>query len=343
MKNNTKKCFFMFVDCVIINVKAGDGGNGKVSFLRASYQPDGGADGGNGGDGGDVILKASCAYNDLFFFKRREKFIAENGIGGGARNKHGRRGASSVFYVPIGTEVYDKFGHIKLAELNEEGREFTLAKGGKGGLGNQRFKGNKDVDKLYNATSGEAGERGEFLLNLQVIADFGLIGLPNAGKSSILNSITRRISEVADYQFTTLSPIIGMADVDYNLISIADTPGLIEGASEGFGLGLEFLKHIEKCIALLHVIDSGLDDIIGDYNTIQEELARYKDGVLLEKQRIIILNKSDLLYPEQIAEKIKEIKGITGEGTKIFVTSAENRENWKEEFLQYILKLKLKK
>lgn len=311
-----------FIDSVKIYIKAGDGGNGCVSFRREKYVPKGGPDGGDGGNGGDVIIKASKSYNTLTHLAYHPHIKAENGGVGGPANRKGKDGDDAVVYVPCGTVIKDIDGHI-IADLVEDGISFVVAKGGRGGRGNASFKSSVNQAPTIREL-GEKGEERTLLLELLLIADVGLVGFPNAGKSTFLSRVTSARPKIADYPFTTIKPNLGICTHKENTFVIADIPGLIEGASSGRGLGHEFLKHIERTRLLLHIVDPlGYYDInpISSIEIINEELKKYSMK-LLKKPKIIAVNKSDLGNIDKIFEEIKKkykkdvflISSVTGDG-----------------------------
>lgn len=294
-----------FVDQTTILVKAGDGGDGIVAFRKEKYIDKGGPSGGDGGHGGDVILKADSNLNTLQNLKFKQKFVADSGGSGSKQNMHGRDGESKVVRVPVGTQVFD--GQLNLiADIAEPGQEAVVAIGGRGGFGNAHFKSAKrQVPRV--AEKGEPGDEKELVLELKLLADVGLVGMPNAGKSTFLASVTRAKPKIADYPFTTLIPNLGIATVDGRGIVIADIPGLIEGASEGKGLGIQFLKHIERSKIILHFIDIWEDDVADNYLKIRKELAKYSK-LLAQKKEIVAFTKIDGLDEKDVNERIAEFK-----------------------------------
>ncbi|MCR5183863.1 MAG: GTPase ObgE [Opitutales bacterium] len=315
----------MFVDEAKLFLKAGDGGSGCLSFRREKYLPKGGPDGGDGGNGGDVILLCDDNFNDLREYKYQPHWNAKNGRPGEGRNKHGADGADIVLRVPAGTQVFND-GNLLIAELLENGERVTLLKGGRGGLGNNQFK-NSVNQAPRKTTPGKPGEMGEFVFKLKTIADIGLVGFPNAGKSSLTNAFTNAKPQMAPYPFTTKSPSVGIIEYeDYARISMADIPGLIEGASENKGLGHRFLKHIERCKLLIFIIDmAGTDNRkpADDYSKLLIELENF-DPVLLEKPRLVVANKIDVegaaknltAFKRKHKVEIEKISCLTGEGLK---------------------------
>ncbi len=287
-----------FLDQVKIFVKAGDGGPGSASMRREKFIEFGGPDGGNGGDGASIILKSERNLNTLIDYRYTQHFKGEKGRNGMSKNKTGRNGKNLYLKVPIGTQVLEEDNKTLLFDFKNEKEEFVVANGGKGGLGNTTFKSstNRAPRKF---TKGSLGEEYWIWLQLKTIADIGIVGLPNAGKSSLLAAITNANPKIANYKFTTLNPNLGVATYDDKEITIADIPGLIEGAHEGVGLGIKFLKHIERCKTLLHLIDINENDLEKSYNQIKNELASYSKE-LLKKKEIIVLNKIDLLNEKDV-------------------------------------------
>lgn len=312
----------MFVDKVKVIVKAGDGGDGIVSFRREKFIEKGGPDGGDGGHGGDVIFEASRNQNTLANFRYQKRLVAESGKPGGKRRKRGRSGSDLLVKVPVGTVVIDP-SHGVLADLTADGEQTVIAAGGRGGFGNAHFTSStRQAPRI--AEKGERGEAFELVLELKMIADVGLVGLPNAGKSTLLAAISNAEPEIANYPFTTLTPNLGVVDIGKdNAVLFADIPGLIEGASAGKGLGDEFLRHVERTLVLVHLIDAYNDDIAGAYRTIKEELAAYKPA-LAKKPEIIALTKIEGLDEELIQDRIRELKLALPARTKIFPISAKS-------------------
>jgi GTP-binding protein len=289
-----------FIDEAKIYLKAGDGGNGCVSFRREKFIDRGGPDGGNGGRGASIIFRASADINTLIDFRYKQHFKAPKGRNGSGRKKAGASGKDMVIVVPVGTQIISEDGDTLIMDMNEHGQEFIILEGGRGGAGNAVFKSSTN-QAPEKAMPGVEGEEMWVWLKLKLLSDVGLVGLPNAGKSTLLSVVTSAKPKIADYPFTTLKPQLGVVKIGYDEFVIADIPGLIEGASEGHGLGDKFLKHIERCKILLHLIDA-TDDVINDYDTIRYELENYSQK-LLNKTEIIALNKIDLLDEEQVQEK----------------------------------------
>ncbi len=317
----------MFTDYVKIYVKAGKGGNGAIAFRREKYVAAGGPDGGDGGKGGSVYFKVDSNANTLIEFRYKKKFKAENGENGQGSNKSGKSAENLYIPVPIGTVIKDANTQEILADLSEPNEETLILKGGKGGLGNAHFATSTRQAPRF-AQDGEPGEEKELILELKLLADVGLVGFPNVGKSTFLSKVTSANPKIANYHFTTIEPNLGVVTTKYgDSFVIADIPGIIEGASEGTGLGIEFLRHIERTRLLLHFIDvSGLEgrNPVEDYKIINNELKKYSEKLSKRKQ-IIVANKSDMMTDEsqykeleKIAEEnnqpIFKISGLTGEG-----------------------------
>ncbi len=295
-----------FLDQVKIFVKAGDGGSGSPSFRREKFIEFGGPDGGDGGKGGSVILKSERNLNTLIDYRYQQHFKAKRGEDGKGKNQTGKGGKDLFLSVPIGTQVFEEDNKTLIFDFKKEKDEFTVAIGGKGGFGNTKFKSstNRAPRKF---TKGTKGEEFWIWLQLKTIADIGIIGLPNAGKSSLLSSMTSANPKIANYKFTTINPNLGVAIYDDKEITLADIPGFIEGAHTGIGLGIKFLKHVERCKTLLHLIDISNDDLIKSYKQIRRELGEYSKE-LLRKKEIIVLNKIDLLSKEDLKIKKKEFE-----------------------------------
>ena len=292
-----------FLDQVKIYVKAGNGGDGSPSFRREKYIEYGGPDGGDGGKGGSIFLRSERNLNTLIDYRFQQHHKGGKGIGGSGQNRTGHGGNDIYLKVPIGTQVFEEDNKTLIYDFKEEGEEFVAAKGGKGGLGNTRFKSSTNrAPKKF--TRGAIGEEFVIWLQLKTIADVGIVGLPNAGKSSLLAAITNARPKIANYKFTTLNPNLGVASYDDKEITLADIPGLIEGAHEGVGLGIQFLKHIERCKTLMHLIDITDEDIEGAYQQVKKELGSYSKEIL-EKKEIIVLNKTDLLDEVEVNKIVK--------------------------------------
>ena len=298
-----------FLDQAKIYLKSGDGGRGCVSFRREKYIEFGGPNGGDGGKGGSVYFIAVENLNTLIDFRYQQHFKAQNGQHGMGSEMSGAKGEDLIIKVPVGTEIVADDGETVIADMVEPGQTFMIAKGGDGGRGNVRFKTSTNQAPRY-AEPGWPGVEMWVWLRLKIIADVGLIGLPNAGKSTFLSAVTKARPKIADYPFTTLHPNLGVAWVDNKEIIIADIPGLIEGAHEGIGLGDRFLKHVERCSVFLHLVDATSEKITKDYRTIRKELELY-ERKLADKPEVIALNKTESLTNEEIAKKIKSLKRIT--------------------------------
>lgn len=318
----------MFVDKTTVEIKGGDGGNGVVSFRHEKFVDKGGPDGGDGGDGGAVIVVGSRNQNTLAAFRYQKELVAEAGNAGGKRRKHGRSGKDLRVMVPVGTVVADENG-VELADITEDGQEVVIAKGGKGGFGNAHFTSSRRQAPRI-AEKGEPGEEFEATLELKMIAEVGLIGLPNAGKSTLLSRITNAKPEIANYAFTTIRPNLGVADIDKKRsVLIADIPGLIEGASEGKGLGDDFLRHVERTKVLVHLIDVYQEDVVDAYKTIRGELAAYKID-LSGKPEIVALSKVEGLDEDIVADQLKKVKKAAPAKTPIFTISAMSGQGLQE-------------
>ena len=295
-----------FLDQAKISLKAGDGGSGSASFRREKYIEFGGPDGGEGGAGGSIIFTADRNLNTLVDFRYTQHFKAEHGKHGSKRNKTGANGKDLILKVPLGTQIYEEDNNTLIYDFKKNKDKYLVARGGNGGLGNVRFKSSTNRAPRKK-TNGKNGEEFWVWLQLKIIADIGIIGLPNAGKSSLLAAITRAKPKIADYPFTTINPNLGVAFYDNKEVTLADIPGLVEGAHKGIGLGDKFLRHIERCKVLLHLIDLTSDDLEDNYLKIREELKAYSKSLSLKKE-IIFLNKSDLLESEEIDKKVKDFK-----------------------------------
>ena len=316
-----------FIDTCIIELKAGNGGNGVISWRREAHNPYGGPFGGDGGDGGDIIIVGDHNINTLMTLRNQKKIIAENGENGKTKLASGKKGKDYLLRVPLGTVVYDQTTGKKVVEVLKDGEKQTICSGGKGGHGNAWFANPENkIPNLYE--NGDIGQSLKAKIVIKYIADVGLVGLPNAGKSTLVGAITSSQPKVANYQFTTLNPVLGICEYKDEKLIIADIPGLIEGASKGKGLGHEFLKHIERCSILIHLISLNIEDnqdIISAYKTIENELKQY-DSKLLEKPIIVVANKIDC---EGAENQLKKLKHSVGK-KDIFVISAKNKQNTKE-------------
>lgn len=322
----------MFADRATIIIKSGKGGDGHVSFRREKYVPDGGPDGGDGGKGGDIIFEVDDGLNTLTDYRHRRKFAAQPGEEGGKRNCHGKNGADLVLKVPAGTVIKDAESGKVIADMSGDNRRQIILFGGRGGLGNQHFATSTMQAPKYAQPGGEAIEL-EVKLELKVIADVGLVGFPNVGKSTLLSRVTNAQPKIANYHFTTLQPNLGVVDLDgAKGFVIADIPGLIEGASEGVGLGLEFLRHIERTKVIIHVVDAaGTEgrDPIADIKAIHKELAAYDEGIL-KKPQVIAANKMDAVYGDE-NDIIQALRAeFEKDGIQIFPISAVSGKGLRE-------------
>lgn len=322
-----------FLDEAKIFIKSGDGGNGCISFRRERNVPYGGPNGGNGGRGGSVTFIGVDNLNTLIDFRYQQHFKAGKGRHGEGSNCHGADGENITIYVPVGTVILDENKEHEIADITEAGQELTLVKGGNGGFGNTHFK--SSVNRApRRANPGLPGEEQWLWLRLKLLSDAGLVGLPNAGKSTFLAATTRATPKIADYPFTTLTPQLGVVYVDQREFVLADIPGLIEGAHEGLGLGDRFLGHVERCGVLLHLIDGTQDDVVESYRIIRHELESY-DYELGEKTEIIALNKCDAMIEEDIHEKQQLLQQASGK--KVYTISAAAQDGT-EDMLRLLLK-----
>ncbi len=314
-----------FLDQAKIYIRSGDGGSGCCAFRHEKYIEFGGPSGGNGGRGGDVVFEAVPNLNTLIDFRYQQHFKAEKGRNGEGSERTGRKGETLVIKVPVGTEIVADDGETIIKDMVTPYERFTIAKGGDGGLGNASYKTSTN-QAPRRADPGWPGEEMWVWLRLKIIADVGLLGFPNAGKSTFLSAVTSARPKIADYPFTTLYPNLGLTRIDDEEMLIADIPGLIEGAHEGTGLGDKFLRHIERCAVLLHIIDGTQEDVAGAYRAIRKELKLYSP-VLEKKPQIIVINKIDALVDEERAAKVREVQkaarkkpllmsGVSGEGTQ---------------------------
>ncbi|RDC74395.1 GTPase ObgE [Rhodovulum sp. 12E13] len=312
-----------FLDLARVHIRSGSGGNGAVSFRREKFVEFGGPDGGDGGKGGDVVAEAVEGLNTLIDFRYQQHFFARNGQGGMGKGRTGASGDDIVLKVPVGTEILEDDQETVVADLTQAGQRVVLAQGGNGGWGNLRFKTSTN-QAPRRANPGQPGVERTLWLRLKLIADAGLLGLPNAGKSTFLAATSNARPKIADYPFTTLHPGLGIVGIDGAEFVVADIPGLIEGAHEGRGLGDRFLGHVERCAVLLHLVDGTSDDPARDWRTIVRELVEY-GGALADKPRVTVLNKVDALEPEARAEArealaaacggpVLEMSGVSGEG-----------------------------
>ena len=295
-----------FLDQAKIYLKAGNGGPGSASFRREIFVEFGGPDGGDGGDGGSIIFVSSKNLNTLIDFRYQQHFKAENGYGGSGKKKTGRSGNNLILKVPVGTQILEEDNNTLIEDLTEAGQKITIANGGKGGLGNVRFKSSTNRAPRKK-TDGYKGESFCIWLQLKVIADIGIIGMPNSGKSSLLSALTRAKPKIANYPFTTINPNLGVANYNNREITLADIPGLIEGAHEGIGLGDKFLRHIERCKGILHLIDITNDNLLENYSKVRKELFKYSNK-LTKKKEIIVFNKIDMIDEQEILKKMNIFK-----------------------------------
>ena len=298
-----------FLDQAKIHIESGNGGNGCVSFRREKYVEFGGPNGGNGGKGGNVIIKCVDGLNTLIDYRYRQHFKAKNGSPGMGSDKTGRSGEDTIIEVPRGTLILEEDNEEVIADIIDKDQSLTILKGGNGGFGNAHFK-NSENQTPRTANDGENGQEKWIWLRLKLIADIGLIGLPNAGKSTLISTVSEAKPKIADYPFTTLNPVLGIAKYNNNELVIADIPGLIKGAHEGKGLGDRFLGHIERCNLLLHLIDANDSDVINSWQTVRNEISAYSKE-LEEKKEIIVLSKSDSIDEAKLDEKLNILKGYT--------------------------------
>src|SRR6202023_3353419 len=314
-----------FLDEAKIYVRSGDGGNGCVSFRREKFIEFGGPNGGDGGKGGDVVAETVNGLNTLIDYRYQQHFMAKNGRGGMGKDRHGANGADMRLKVPVGTQIYEEDGETLLADLTEMGQRVVLAHGGNGGFGNARFKSSTNRAPRH-ANPGQPGTELTIRLRLKLIADAGVVGLPNAGKSTFLAAVSAAKPKIADYPFTTLHPQLGVVNADGREFVLADIPGLIEGAHEGAGLGDRFLGHVERCRVLLHLVDGTCEHAGKAYKTVRTELEAYQ-GHLADKIEIVALNKIDAVTPEELKKQKDRLKraakktpllmsGVTGEGVR---------------------------
>ncbi|MGD0315489.1 MAG: GTPase ObgE [Xanthobacteraceae bacterium] len=295
-----------FLDEAKVYIRSGDGGNGCVSFRREKFIEFGGPNGGDGGKGGDVIVEAVEGLNTLIDYRFQQHFFAKNGRAGMGKDRHGANGADAVLKVPVGTQIYEEDGEILLADLTELGQRVVLARGGNGGFGNAYFKSSTNRAPR-RANPGQPGEEHTIRLRLKLIADAGIVGLPNAGKSTFLARVSAAKPKIADYPFTTLQPQLGVVEIDGREFVLADIPGLIEGAHEGVGLGDRFLGHVERCRVLLHLVDGTGGDAGAAYKTVRAEIAAYGNG-LADKPEIVALSKADALSADDTKQQLARLK-----------------------------------
>ncbi|MDX5364799.1 MAG: GTPase ObgE [Alphaproteobacteria bacterium] len=319
-----------FLDQAKIHIRSGNGGAGCVSFRREKFIEFGGPDGGDGGRGGDVIAECVEGLNTLIDYRFQQHFKAKTGMHGMGKNRSGANGADMILKVPVGTQIFEEDEETLIADMTEVGQKIVLAKGGNGGFGNAYFKSSTN-QAPRRANPGLEGEEKTIVLRLKLIADAGLVGLPNAGKSTFLAAVSAAKPKIADYPFTTLTPGLGVVSVDTRTFVLADIPGLIEGAHEGAGLGDRFLGHLERCRILIHLIDGTSDDVADAYHVIRGEIEAYGAG-LEEKPEILCLNKADALTPEEREEKTAILEEESG--AKVFVISGVSGEG-----IQNVLRL----
>src|SRR5438876_1819295 len=295
-----------FLDEAKVYIRSGDGGNGCVAFRREKFIEFGGPSGGNGGSGGDVVIEVADGLNTLIDYRYQQHFKAQKGTNGMGKDRHGANGKPIVLKVPVGTQVFDEDRETLIHDFTALGEKFVLAEGGNGGFGNAHFKSSTNRAPRH-ANPGQPGEERWVWLRLKLIADAGLVGLPNAGKSTFLAAVSAAKPKIADYPFTTLHPQLGVVAIDGREFVLADIPGLIEGAHEGVGLGDRFLGHVERCRVLLHLVDGTGEHAGVAYRTVRAELEAYGEG-LAEKPEIVALNKADALTPEQLKQQTARIK-----------------------------------
>jgi len=315
-----------FLDQAKIHVRSGNGGAGCVSFRREKFIEFGGPDGGDGGRGGDVVVECVDGLNTLIDYRFQQHFRAKTGMHGMGKNRSGANGADIVLKVPVGTQIFEEDEETLIADMTEVGQRVVLARGGNGGFGNAYFKSSTN-QAPRRANPGLEGEERTVVLRLKLIADAGLVGLPNAGKSTFLAAVSAAKPKIADYPFTTLTPGLGVVTIDTRTFVLADIPGLIEGAHEGAGLGDRFLGHLERCRILIHLVDGTSEDVAEDYRIIRDEIAAYGGG-LEEKPEILCLNKTDALSQEEREERAAILASESG--ADVYVISAVSGEGMKE-------------
>ncbi len=326
----------MFIDQAEIYVRSGQGGNGMVHFRREKYVPRGGPDGGDGGKGGDVIVEVKVTLNTLAQFRHVRRYVADSGKGGGANNRYGKSADDLIIYVPAGTVVYDNDSGEILCDLTDDRQQLLICKGGRGGRGNTHFK-NSRHQAPRTAEKGEPYEEKNIRLELKLIADIGLIGVPNAGKSTLLAALTNAQPKIASYPFTTIIPNLGVAPIDeYESIVLADIPGLIEGAANGAGLGHEFLRHIQRTRVLIHLLDGMGEDPVADFSQINTELALF-DPRLGEKPQVIAMNKIDQADAQERWETVKA--ELEARGHEVVAISALARTDIRQVLMKAVSKL----
>jgi GTPase len=297
-----------FLDEAKVYIRSGDGGNGCVSFRREKFIEYGGPNGGDGGKGGDVVAEVVEGLNTLIDYRYQQHFTAKNGRAGMGKDRHGANGPDVVLKVPVGTQIYEEDGETLLADLTESGQRTVLIRGGNGGFGNAHFKSSTNRAPRH-ANPGQPGSELTIRLRLKLIADAGIVGLPNAGKSTLLAAVSAAKPKIADYPFTTLHPQLGVVNVDGREFVLADLPGLIEGAHQGVGLGDRFLGHVERCRVLLHLVDGTAGDAGAAYQTVRGELSAYGHD-LIDKPEIVALNKADALSPDEIKRQVAALRRV---------------------------------
>lgn len=325
-----------FIDESKIYIKAGDGGNGSVSFRREKFIDRGGPDGGDGGTGGSIIFQSSSHLNTLLNFRYIRHFKAENGASGRGRNMTGKSRHSLVLKVPLGTQIFSEEGNLLIHDFTQDDEQFEIIPGGKGGLGNNHFKSSTNKSPRKQ-TDGQLGEEMNVWLKLKLLSDAGLIGLPNVGKSTFLSKTTAAKPKIANYHFTTLKPGLGVVSIDEEEFVLADIPGLIEGAHKGTGLGDKFLKHIERCDVLIHIIDANSLNVDKDYLIIKNELQLYSSS-LKKKTEILCLNKIDTVDKDSLERKIRSLEKLTYK--KVYPISSHASMGLKKVLKQVLYKIK---
>ena len=315
-----------FLDQAKIFIKAGTGGSGSSSFRREKFVEFGGPDGGDGGKGGSVVFTSDKNLNTLIDFRYQQHFKAERGKNGKGKNKTGKNGSDLILKVPVGTQIFEEDNNTLIFDFTENEQIFLVANGGKGGLGNVRFKSSTNRAPR-KTTKGRIGEEFWVWLQLKTIADIGIVGMPNAGKSSLLSALTKAKPKIANYQFTTINPNLGVTSYDNKELTLADIPGVIEGAHEGVGLGDKFLRHIERCKNIIHLIDISQENLIRCYTQVRKELQKYSNK-LSKKREIVVLNKTDLLNKEKILKKTNEFEKFIN--NKIYLISTIQKKGIEE-------------
>ncbi len=328
-----------FLDQAKIFIKSGNGGAGAVAFRREKYVEFGGPAGGNGGRGGDVIVECVDGLNTLIDYRYMQHYKAGTGVGGMGKNRTGPNGENIVLKVPVGTQIFEEDNETMLADLTEIGQKITLLTGGNGGFGNAHFKSSSNQAPRH-ANPGQPGDEKWIWLRLKLIADAGLVGLPNAGKSTFLSAVSAAKPKIADYPFTTLHPNLGVVRIADHDFVLADIPGLIEGAHEGAGIGDRFLGHVERCMVNVHLIDGTSEDVIASYETIRTELDAYGNG-LADKEQIVVLNKIDALSDEMVDEKLTALRPVIK--GKLFAASTASKKGIEQVLFAIIETIEQKK